>query len=133
MRKHLDQASHNQDFHKCIDESFNDRFFDWKITVLFYIAIHYLKALSVKRSCDIGFTHLEIDHNVNPARDNAKMRINKGAWSDYKSLYQYSKSSRYEGITDIDTFEKIKKIDHSYCLIHLENFKKYMKSQSIDV
>jgi hypothetical protein len=133
MRKHLDQATHNQDFHDQINESFCDKFYDWKITVLFYVAIHYLKALAVKRNFNIGDTHHEIEQNVNPDRDSAIMKIKRGAWVDYKSLYRYSKSSRYEGITDNDTFEKIKKVDHSFCLVHLENFKKYVKAQNIEI
>lgn len=131
MQEHIDQAKHNQTFHDCIQKEFESRFFDWKITSLFYIALHCLKALASKKGIEIGQTHQDIERNVNPERNNAKMRITKNAWNDYKSLYRYSHTARYEGITDIITFEKLKEIDHSYCLQHLERFKNYIKGQGL--
>ncbi len=131
MQHFLDQASHNQDFHNSIVGNFSDRFYDWKITVLFYIAIHILKALAAKRGIDIGSTHHEIEKNVNPDRDFAKMKIKRSAWNNYSALYHYSRTARYEGLTDNATFESIMQIDHSYCLEHLEEFKKYISSQGI--
>ena len=133
MQKHLDQAAHNQIFHDPIDGNFSEQFHDWKITVLFYVAIHYLKALAAKRKINIGETHYEIELTVNPDRGSSKMKITRGAWREYKTLFNYSRTARYEGITDFVTFEKLKKADHYYCLQHLENFKKYIKGQGIDL
>lgn len=133
MQQHLDQATHNQNFHDCIDTQFNGHFYDWKITVLFYVGIHYLKALASSRGIDIGETHFDIEQNVNPERNNARMRITKSAWREYKNLFTYSRTARYEGISDIDTFQQLKQIDHSYCLSHLSNFKKYVQSQGVSV
>ena len=131
MQHHLDQAYHNKKFHDCIEKEFSEQFFDWKITVLFYVSIHWLKALSEKRKVNIGETHYDIEQNVNPLRNNAKMKITQNAWREYKSLFNYSRTSRYEGITDFETFEKLKQIDYSFCLVHLENFKKYIKGQGV--
>lgn len=133
MQHHLDQALHNQTFHDCIENQFNDQFYDWKITVLFYIALHYLQALAATRGIHIGDTHYTVEQNVNPDRPNAKMRIAKGAWREYKNLFHYSRTARYEGITDIATFEKLKQMDHAYCLQHLESFKKYMQGQGLGI
>ncbi len=94
MDRFLRQAKHNEEFHQCICDNSIDRFNDWKITSLFYTAIHYLKALALKKSINIGQTHQEIEQNVNPDRNNAVMRISKNAWYDYKKLLQYSKNSR---------------------------------------
>lgn len=121
-------------FHDSLCEEFCEKYFDWKITTLFYVAIHYLKGLAAMKGIDIGNTHYEIEGNVNPERNNCKMRIKKGAWNEYKALFQYSRTSRYEGInTDVDTFEEIMKTDYECCLIHLENFKKYIESQGLRV
>lgn len=133
MQEHLEQANHNKNFHDCIETQFAGQFYDWKITVLFYVAIHYLKALATHRHIDIGETHFDIEHNVNPDRYNAKMRITKGAWREYKNLFNYSRTARYEGIIDIATFEKLKQVDHTFCLTHLENFRKYIQSQGISI
>lgn len=133
MRNYLSQAKHNEDFHSCISSEFENKFYDWKITALFYVALHYLKALAAKKGIDIGDTHYDIEHAVNPDRTNNKMSIRKGVWREYKALFSYSRTARYEGITDIETFEKLKEVDHSYCLRHLENFKKYIRSQGVDI
>ena len=134
MNRFLSQASHNEEFHECICENFSDKFYDWKITTLFYIAIHYLKALASKKGIDIGQTHYEIEQNVNPLKHNASMRIKKGAWMQYKSLLNYSKTSRYEGVvSDFETFENIMKNDYEMALINLEKFKKYIEKQGLDV
>lgn len=131
MQHHIDQATHNQQFHDCIETQFSGKFYDWKITVLFYIAIHYLKALAAQRKIDIGQTHYDIEHNVNPDRHGRKMTITKNAWREYKNLFAYSQTARYEGVTDISTFEILKKADHGYCLKHLENFRKYIEGQGV--
>lgn len=128
MQNHILQAEHNKKFHECICEQFPDRFFDWKITVLFYQAIHLLQALADKKGINIGDTHYEIERNINPDRQNPAMPLTKGAWREYNSLYQYSQTARYDGVTDFETFEKLKQVDYSYCLKHLDNFKKYLKS-----
>lgn len=134
MDRFLKQASHNEEFHKCICENSSDRFYDWKITSLFYSAIHYLKALALKRGINIGQTHFEIEQNVNPDRPKPVMRITRGAWNEYKKLLQYSRTSRYDGIdTDFETFELLMQTDYEYCIKHLDNFKKYLISQGLEI
>ncbi len=128
MQNHILQAKHNEKFHDCICTEFPDRFFDWKITVLFYQAIHYLKTLAAQKGIDIGDTHYEIERNINPDRQSPKMAITKGAWREYNALYQYSQTARYNGITDFDTFEKLKETDYKFAVQNLGKFKKYLKS-----
>src|SRR5690606_38294765 len=122
MQDHLNQAVHNQRFHNSICDNFNDNFHDWKITVLFYTALHWLQALASMRGINIGDTHVDIEKNVNPDRTSSRMKISKEAWRNYKMLFRYSQTSRYDGITDFNTWHQIKKKDHSYCEIHLEKF-----------
>ncbi len=133
MQEFLDQASHNWNFHEAICDQYPTSFYDWKITLLFYTAIHYLKALAAQKGIHIGDTHLEIDQSVNPDRPHTKMPISRNAWREYKSLYNYSRSARYEGITDVVTFETLKEQDHKFCLKHLSNFKKYIAGQGIPI
>ena len=131
MQSHINQAVHNRNFHHCIDTKFAGQYSDWKITVLYYVAIHYLKALAAKRGITLGDTHYDIEHNINPAKDNCRMRITKNAWHHYRSLLKYSRTSRYEGIMDIAAFESLKENDHSHCLQHLTAFKNYIIGQEI--
>lgn len=133
MQHFIDQAIHNERFHECVHSNFSERFFDWKVTILFYTALHYLKALAANRNIHIGNTHTDIEYNCNPDRTGRRMSITRTAWREYKNLYRYSHTSRYEGITDIETFEKLKEIDYGYCKIHLEAFKKYIKGQGLPI
>lgn len=133
MNCFLNQAKHNEEFYKNTHETFADKFFDWKITILFYTGIHYLKALALKRGKNIGETHYEIEQSVNPDRTGSHMKITRGAWREYRSLHQYSKTARYEGLSDIQTFERLKEVDHQHCVKHLDNFKLYIAKQGVSI
>ncbi len=49
MDEFVMHANHNDVFHTSICKNFPDTYYDWKLTCLFYVAIHYLKALAKKR------------------------------------------------------------------------------------
>lgn len=133
MKQHILQAQHNEAFHDNIVANFNDQFFDWRITVLFYVAIHYLQALAAMRGIHIGDTHYDIELSVNPDRNNNKMAISKAAWREYKNLFNYPRTAHYEGITDFATFERLKETDYNFCLRHLDKFKKYIQGQGLPI
>jgi hypothetical protein len=44
MKNHLNKAAYNEDFLAKIEDAFPGDFYDWKITVIFYVAVHYLDA-----------------------------------------------------------------------------------------
>lgn len=125
------QAQHNIKFHRSIDRQFADQFFDWKVTVLFYVALHLLKALAEKRGIHIGETHYDIENACNPDRNSACMRISRNAWREYRPLFSYSRKARYEGVADMATYEALRQRDHGCCLVHLKNFKKYIAGQGL--
>lgn len=133
MQNHLNQAKHNEKFHNAICDKFDDCYFDWKITSLFYSAIHYLKALSSKKNIDIGDTHHEIEKNINPFSPGASMRLAKTPYRNYKDLYSYSRTARYDGFVNYEVFQKAREADYIHCLELLERFKKYIKSQDIPI
>lgn len=134
MSRFLNQANNNLEFHNCLCENFDHKFYDWKIITLFYTSIHYLKALADTKGIDIGKTHYEIENNINPKKYKPSMGLSVGAYNEYNSLLQYSRNARYEGIdTDIDSYELIKKVDYENCLKHLDNFKKYIISKGLKI
>ena len=131
--EHIPQAQHNQLFYNHIQSEFPIQFGDWKITVLFYIAIHYLQALADHRGIDIGCTHYDIEKNVNPNLPNAKMRITRNAWRCYRNLFQYSKIARYDGFVKIERFNTIQNYNHLHCMDNLEHFRKYIEGQGVEL
>ncbi|NCX95288.1 MAG: hypothetical protein EBX41_02560 [Chitinophagia bacterium] len=71
-RPYQKQAQHNERFHDNICSSFPDDFFDWKITILFYIAIHHVKALANQLGITIGESHRAINGNIKPPDDSPR-------------------------------------------------------------
>lgn len=98
---------------------------------MFYTALHYLKGLAEKRKINIGDTHYDIENSVNPDRSGNKMKISKNSWREYKALFRYSQTARYEGITDFESYNQLKEMDYKECLKHLERFKKYIEGQGV--
>lgn len=47
MIQSIEQIKHNEQFHQDLCNKFEDYYFDWKTTCLFYIAHHLIKSLSM--------------------------------------------------------------------------------------
>jgi hypothetical protein len=134
MQRHLEQAAHNKEFKDCVDKSFPERFFDWKITVCFYTALHLIHALAKKRGIYIGESHEQVAKNIDPNRmPPGAMQINKQAWGHYRNLSKYARAARYDGITDFATFEKMMEQDYKECQIHMNELTKYLRNQGLPI
>jgi uncharacterized protein (UPF0332 family) len=134
MNEFLKQAKHNKDFHECICANFQSTFFDWKITVVFYTALHYVKALASFKGIYIGKSHSEILRSINPNnKTSVVLHLSYSAWDNYKNLFQYCHSARYDGITDFDTWQSLKEADYKHCLQLLLTFESYIKSEKIPI
>ncbi len=127
MDEYIAKAKHNEAFHCDLCDNFHDKYFDWKITSLFYTAIHWIKVLAKKEKKDIGVTHQEVNRNINPSNYDSLLKLNKGAYYYYINLYKQSKTARYDGIdTDHATFELLKEADWKECQNHCSGLKKYL-------
>jgi hypothetical protein len=136
MKSHILQAEHNTDFHKNICSNFPELYFDWKITVVFYTALHLLKALAKKNKKNIGNTHTEIFKNIRNSNSAAILPLSTTACNTYNDLYTYSHSVRYDGIghlMDLDTWNKLKKVDHKVCETMIKNFILYMDKRGVQM
>lgn len=128
------QAKHNKTFLDSIIDTYADLYFDWKITVTFYIAIHLLKCLAKKRGCDIGHTHEDISRALNP-RKCAKQAFPfpEWAWNCYSDMLQYSKTSRYDGISDESIVLIAQKKNYKECEKLFKSFCSYMNKNGISL
>lgn len=127
---YIKKAKHNESFHDDLCDCFENKYFDWKITSLFYTSIHWIKTLALKENKNIGVTHKEINQNINPERNDSVLKISKGAYYFYINLYKQSKTARYDGIdTDHETFEELKKEDWEECKKFRDGLKKYLKNK----
>ena len=131
MRDHLAKAKHNEKFIKLINDSIKDDFFDWKITISFYAALHYLKAFLKLKNVFGGNTHTQIDNLINPNSNTKKINIPDNIYSSYQVLLNNSRNARYSVYKNSDfqvLLLKVKKDESNNLLKELKN---YFKSQGL--
>lgn len=90
--QHLGQARHNERFLTTFDLSVSP-YLDWAVTVIFYAALHYLRALAAR----YGF--ISISSYVDEDRTFARLSVlrrNAGIYADYRQLKDDSRAARYE-------------------------------------
>jgi hypothetical protein len=124
-------ANHNHLFYDGICTQYPDTYFDWKITILFYVAFHYLKALAKHRKKEIGQHHVEINRNIRSGSHYPTMPISDRAYDNYMNLFHYSQTARYEGMPDIATFNVMREADHGHALKCFKEFKAFIVSSGV--
>ena len=132
MGNHIEHAKHNKDFIDCLCNHFPEQFFDWKTTALFYEALHLLKEYAETQQVDLGGTHEKISEAVNPASAKKVIKLEPDEYKNYNRLYTLSRSARYEGFTDIETFQKLKASDYEIATQYSKRWKAYMKKLGLD-
>lgn len=123
IQTNLNQAKHNESFLAQIGEDF----YDWRVTTLFYIAVHYLRAFACYLETDAGSTHEEMESKAKQY----PLHIKDWAWQHYKRLKNYSREARYDGFDDAFIFQEVQKDNYEKCLLHLDEFKKYLKNRGL--
>lgn len=125
------QAKHNTNFLNTICASEPTKYFDWKVTCIFYIAYHYLKALALHRRVDIGNRHKDILWNINPRNNKRTLQVPNNVFEHYNVLFEYSWTARYDGIYNFDVFEKAKEADYNDAVPRLEHLRKYVLAKGV--
>ncbi len=134
MSAFVEQVKHNESLLNHLDVTFPDKYFDWKITLTFYCALHIVKELARINGVSIGDSHIENLNNLNPsprAGVTPKLKISSTQYAFYNDLYQYSRVARYTGITDYTTFEAQRKADYMLCKGNFVKMKLYYNSRGV--
>lgn len=101
---HFQQALHNLEFLKSIANQ-DSKFWDWKVTVSFYIAVHIMNA-HLDRSVQKHYRkHSEVSVALNPKRNTASA-VPSDVYISYEKLSSLSRRSRYlinEDLSNIST------------------------------
>ncbi len=132
MQEYIRQARHNLRLYADLCNKHPDEYDDWKITLLFYTALHWVRALADKRQIYIGKSHAEIERSCNPKLCGA-MPINTKAWEHYHDLHKGSQVARYKGIIDIESFRKEQRINLANCKPGIEYLRKYIQGRGIEL
>jgi len=69
----------------------------YKITVLFYTAVHLLRALMNERDIEVGDSHHALRNAINPNNPNSTTSVRPHCYSSYLTLYNASLEVRYSG------------------------------------
>jgi hypothetical protein len=126
------QARHNEAFLGNLEENFPDFFNDWKITVVFYTALHLVLAFAEHSGVKIGNEHKEL-FKAMKARGSEipNLDVDEECASDYGSLFSVCRIARYRGIENPNLFERIKRRDLDFSKRKLEKIKAHLKAKGL--
>jgi hypothetical protein len=130
-------ALHNEEFHTATTKSYPDKYFDWKVVMIFYAGLHYVKGLAHQLNISIGESHMDIRNNIQPPKANQRikpaMAFTKRAYDNYDLLYEASRNARYSGFRNPILFEQIMEEQNTACLKALKDLKSYIKDRGLTI
>lgn len=124
MDEYVEQSKYNYEFLEILETKEPDRYFDWKITIAFYCALHCIKALLANRGIEVE-THEEIKREISH-RQNQSSPVSQECWKNYNKLYLQSRSCRYNGFKDRESFNRHNKNEYQKCKAYLDYIRKYI-------
>lgn len=130
-------SSHTLKFRKSrkllemLDADFPNEFFDWKITILFYICINQLQELAKRRGKTIGKSHYDINNNIDPKNPDRTLQIKADLFSYYIRIQKFSKIARYDPFDDEVSYNVSQEENYRIACENYIELNKYFKSNSI--
>lgn len=101
MKSHLKKANYNEKFLEAFEELLPDDYFDWKITVVFYIAVHYIDAYFLSHGTSIN-SH-EVRRHVLETHHSP---LSEDCIDNYNNLYRLARNARYNGFLGLKEWNK---------------------------
>jgi hypothetical protein len=98
---HIKQSKSNLQFLSLVDQNI-DNYWDWKVTVCFYTAVHLINAHIVKRSKANYLSHNKVDEFINPFSQFSPSKLDNPTYLAYQKLSNLSRRSRYLVHEDIN-------------------------------
>ena len=130
---HRNQVLENEAFLRALDTHIPDRFFDWRITVMFYIALHCLRALSVHKRVTWGASHQSMFVAIDPDDSRAVMPVPRDVYAAYQQLYRNSRMVRYQGFSDYSTYLARSRSMYGRCIGLLAIVKNYVVAEGCNL
>lgn len=124
MQHHISQAKHNEEFLLILETHCPDKFFDWKITIVFYSALHWLRALEKSKGLNFGQSHKETIKNIKP-NGGGLMPLSRGCFDAYTDLFDSARNSRYAGFVKASDFLALMKYEYERAQTNLGVVKAY--------
>lgn len=131
MQNHLEQAYHNNAFLIYLDtNSLSDLYCDWKITILFYIALHLLHAYAKFRGVTVRDDHRIFHEEIDPNGSQNKLKLSLEIFNIYFELYNASRRCRYAHYNfSMDDLKKLNQITYNTSKQYIPLLLKYLKEK----
>lgn len=95
FEEHLAQFETNLNFLSGINQKFEEDYWDWKVTVTFYSALHLINAHIVKIAGLHYRNHDEVRNAISPFNQLSPCKVSEEIFTSYRSLESLSRISRY--------------------------------------
>ncbi|WP_130736908.1 hypothetical protein [Flavobacterium sp. J27] len=99
------KAIHNETFLYCINNDYPNEYFDWKVTIQFYTALHKCYCVLLTKNFTIHKSHKDNIDNIKTIDQNLSTKLHK--------VYKHSRQSRYDGFLTEDSMNRINKINYT--------------------
>lgn len=115
-KRYENRANHNKDFLESIINDYPKQYYDWKVTIQFYIALHRCYCVLLSKGYPVEHNHGSNIKNVKEIDSEISRKL--------YDLYRYSRQSRYDGFLTEDAMLRINEINHRNAtsrLSHIES------------
>jgi hypothetical protein len=92
--EHINQAKSNLEFLGSINQN-STKFWDWQVTVSFYIAVHLVNAHIAKKSNLHYRSHEDVNNALNPFNELSLTKFSEELYISYIKLQALARRARY--------------------------------------
>jgi uncharacterized protein (UPF0332 family) len=134
-QEHIEHFRHNEKFLDVVITASPNSFFDWKITVCFYSALHLVRAFLVTK----GVEHVDSHHTTLNCLDPNAEKVPAihlpiaDLYRPYSHLYLLSRKARYDGFLHRKEFEETQQDNLEEAMVSLQKIKDALANQGFVV
>lgn len=128
MNSFLLKARRNLDFLKMLETDFPDEYFEWKVTVIFYIALNATKGYLELIAIIPKSNHNELANQIDSHSSNTSTATFDIQYPvEYKRIREFSEAARYEPIQNDALYDQIFKGNYNQCKIKLNRLIEFLR------
>jgi hypothetical protein len=134
MENHLKQSAHNESLLDNLERLFPMEYNDWKVTLVFYAALHLIRAYAIQSNVTVGVSHKELQVAMkNQGASVPNLDVDSGCTNNYASLYSASRQARYDGFSNPVIFEASNRRSLAFCKIKLQRIKDHLRDKGLPI
>jgi hypothetical protein len=131
---HLRQAAHNEAPLDHLERSHPHAFNDWKVTLVFYSALHHLRAYCHHSKVSVGMSHKELQIAMsNQGSSVPNLDVDIDCTNHYNSLYAASRQARYDGMENEAIFEHSNQKRLTFSKLKLQKIKTHLQVKGLPI